>query len=268
MPEGFVFPTAREQLWIPIAIDWSSEAVAGHFLNAVGRLAPGSTLEDARAELETIAQRWAGEHEHFVGHFLTAEDLRRDLVGDARAMLLLLQGAVVLVLIVSCVNVANLSLARTEGRRHELAVRASLGAGRPRIVAQLLTESTLVAAAGAVLGWVLAGQGATLVPVLAPDALPRGETIRMDAGVLLFTAAIATISALAFGSIPAIRSTSAGPAAGLVSGGRGTAGGASPRVQRLLVSAEVALTLLVVTAAGLLGRSLAETLRVDAGLRP
>jgi predicted permease len=267
MPEGFVFPTVREQVWIPLALDWSNEAVAGHFLNAVGRLAPGSTLEDARLELGTIAERWAGEHEHFVGHFLTAEDLRRDLVGDARSMLLLLQGAVVLVLLVACVNVANLSLARTEGRRHELAVRASLGAGRPRIAAQLLTESVLVAAAGAALGWVLAGQSATLLPVLAPEALPRGETIRMDGGVLVFTAAVATLCALAFGSIPALRTTASGPASGLGSGGRGSSGGASPRVQRLLVSAQVALTLLVVTAAGLLGKSLAETLRVDAGLR-
>ena len=265
MPEGFVFPTADQKLWIPFALDWSNDAVAGHFLYAVGRLAPGATLEEARTELAQVAERWPSEHEHFVGHFITAEDLRRDLVGDARSMLLLLQGAVLLVLLIACVNVANLSLARAEGRRHELAVRASIGAGRGRIAAQLLTEALVLAALGAAVGWVLAAQGSKLLP-LGLDALPRGDAIRMDVGVLLFTALVAVSAALAFGFIPALRMGLDEPSAELVRGGRGSAGGSS-RVQRWLVGAEVALTLVVVTAAGLLGKSLVATLDVDPGLR-
>jgi predicted permease len=267
MPEGFVFPTADEQLWIPFGLDWSDQAVAGHFLSAVGRLAPGATLDAARVELAALAERWPEQHEHWIGHFITAEDLRRDLVGDARSILLLLQGAVLLVLAIACVNVANLSLARAEGRRHEIAVRASIGAGRRRIAAQLLTEALVLATLGAALGWVFAAQGAALLPLLAADALPRGEAVHMDVGVLLFNAAVGIGAAVGFGAIPALRASLSEPAGDLVHGGRGADGAGSPRVRRLLVGAEVALTLLVVTSAGLIGKSLAQTLHVDPGIR-
>jgi predicted permease len=228
-------------------------------LSVSGRLRPGATLADAAADARSVAERRARD---FPDRYRSADGTVTDLpvqslhdatVGDVRQGLGLLLGAVALLLLVACANVAHLFMARSLSRTRETAVRRALGAGTRALVGQLMVESLLVASAGAALGAALAALGVRALLALSPEALPRADQVQIDARVLVFAAATAAATALAFGLLPALRVAGRDPGDALRSGGRSSTGGRGTRSLRAsLVVAEVALSLVLVSQAGLL----------------
>ncbi|MBF5045666.1 ABC transporter permease [Aggregicoccus sp. 17bor-14] len=268
MPPGFDYPSKDTQLWLPLSLDAASLGRANHFIRAVGRLAPGASLERAQAELDGVAARLARD---FKESALTGASVRplRSLRGeDVRTELWVLLGAVGCVLLIACANLANLLLARGAARSRELAVRAALGAPRSRVVRQLLTESALLSLAGAVLGALVATWALDGVRALAPADLPGIAEASVDGRVLLFTFALALTTALLFGLAPALAVSRPQLSETLKAGGRGLAGGGRHRLRSGLVVAEVALAIVLLSGAGLLLRSFHALHRVDLGFVP
>ncbi|HEX7049880.1 MAG TPA: ABC transporter permease [Longimicrobiales bacterium] len=272
MPPGFRFPSASTQLWVPASIraadpiDLWGMSVG----TTIARLRPGVTLEEARTEVRTLEPRmrelfpWDMPEDY--GRNATVVPLRDRIVGDVRPMLLVLLGAVGFVLLIACANVANLLLARATTRRRELAVRVALGAGRRRLMRQLLTESVMLAALGGIVGLFLAFWGVELLVAGLPADTPRLAGIGIDGRVLGFTAALTFATGLVFGVLPALRASRSEPHDALKEGGR-TATGARTRLSAALVVTEIALAVVLVTGAGLLIRSFWRLLRVDPGFR-
>ncbi len=271
MPPDFRFPAAGARLWLPITVDPAS--VGTHWglvrYQVVARLAPGVTPAQARDEVRRIARTMRTENPLWTpdeGAYLAAIDvvpLREQLVGDVQRPLLVLLGAVALLLVVACVNVANLLLARGIARGREIAVRAALGAGRGRLVRQLLTESLLLGATGAAAGVLLALGGVRLLVALLPADTPRLAEVAVDGRVLGFAACAALLTSLVFGLLPALRA--ARPTAPAL-GGRGT-GAPRRRLSALLVATETALAVVLVVGAGLLARSFVALQAVEPGFR-
>ena len=273
MPAGFRYAFNEAEIWMPFR--WTAERRESvwfrqaHVVRAVARLAPGATVERARAELETVARQLQREHPR-LNRMMDAglTPLHAFLVGDRRLALLLVMAAVGLLQLIACANVANVMLTRAVGRRDEMAVRTALGAGRLQIAAQLLTESALLAGAGALLG---VGLGTALVRWAATQPLPGLPplSLQIDWRVLTFTLALAVASALVFGVAPIVRLFREELTAGLRGGGRG---GSTSREQQRTVGAftalQVALALMLVVGAGLMVRTLIELSRVDSGVRP
>ena len=272
MPEGFVFPSEAVEVWAPFG--WPSEArQSGWFrqsrwIRPVARLAPGVTPERAGAELTAVAAQVGSEHPAAdTGMEAGISPLHTFLSGDSRAPLLILLGAVGLMLLIACANVGNLLLVRTSSRRQELAVRAALGAGRGRLVRQMLTESLALALLGGVFGVMLGVAGTRLLERLQPDGLLRVTRFPIDAGVVAFAILVTGIAALIFGAFPAVFARRAG--SGLQEAGRtATAARGTRRIVGGLVVAEVALATLLVLGAGLLVRSTIELRQVNPGFDP
>ncbi len=264
MPEGFRL-SPSDEAWIPAGLARANEGGrGGHGWFGVARMAPGATTADVDRELERIAAAWADAYEHNVAHFAWAEPALEAAVGDASRTLVLLLVAVGFILVIACANVANLLLARGERRRGEIGVRLALGASRRRVVRQLAVESLLLAAVSAGLGFLLARWLTPLVLRMAPDALPRTESVALDGTALAFTAAAAVATALLFGVLPTMAAARRATArAG--SARPGTEGGGT-RLRRTLVGAEVALALVVTVLAGLLVRSYAARTEAERGL--
>jgi putative ABC transport system permease protein len=234
----------------------------------VGRLKDGVSVEQARTEVKALAERLAQEHPlSNARQSMTVETLADVLVGEMRPALLLLLGAVVFVLLIACVNVANLLLARGAARQKEIAVRMALGARRGRLVRQLLTESMLLSVSGGLLGIALAYAGVRALVATLPANVPRADEIRIDGQVLGFTVALALLTGLAFGLVPALRTVRVDLHDPLKEGGRGNTGG-HHRLRSGLVVAEVALALVLMVGAGLLLRSFFRVLGADPGVRP
>lgn len=269
MPAGFRFPTEAAQLWTPITADRaSSDYWWGSFMMLVGRLAPNVTPEQARAEAKLVFPR---AREGFPmrmpdgwGRDVNVVPLRDSLVGSARPTLVMLLGAVSLVLLVACVNVATLYAERAAERESEIAVRAALGAGRRRIVRQLLTESVLVASLGAVAGFALAWLGVRVLVALLPAGTPRAAEIAVDLRVVIVTALLALASGIAFGLMPARHAARQDVHRALRSAGRGTSRVPAPRA---LVVAQLAFAVVLLSAAGLLLESFWRLQRVPLGFR-
>ena len=234
----------------------------------IGRLEPGVTVERARTEVKGIAARLAEQHpDSSARNSMTLETLHQSYVGDLRPALMLLLGAVAFVLLIACGNVANLLLSRAAGRQKEIAVRRALGAPRARIFRQLLTESVLLAALGAIFGILLAFWGVRGLVASLPANVPRVDEIRVDGVVLAFTGALAVFTGLLFGIAPAWKISSGGVQGALREEGRGTVGPAHHRLRNTLVVAEIALALILLVGAGLLVRSFVRVLAADSGFR-
>jgi predicted permease len=237
-------------------------------LHGIGRMKPGVTVAQARADLQRIAASLAAAYpDADRGTTANVVPLKQSIVGDVQPFLWVLLGAVGLVLLIACVNVANLLLARATGRTREFAIRVALGAGRSRVIRQLLTESLLLALLGGGLGLLLAwwGTGAGLAAL--PTALPRASEVGLDGRVLIFAVAISLLSGILFGLAPALRISKAELHEVLKEGGRGSSGG-NHRAHGALVVVEVALALVLLAGAGLMLRSLARLWKVDPGFDP
>ncbi len=268
MPQKFLFPS-RVELWVPVAplSDQESWKQRGNHpgLYGVARLKPGVTVEQARADMDTVAegleQRYPDSN---TGNRVTITPLIENYVRDIRPALWILLGAVGLVLLIACANVANLLLARATSRQKEIAVRLALGASRWRIIRQLLTESVLLSLIGGSIGLLLAQWGIDLILAISPNDIPRAREINLDIGVLAFTMGISFLTGLIFGIVPAIQATRFDVHETLKETGRGNSG-RHQWVRSSLVVVEIATTLVLLVGAGLLIRSFYQLQQVNPG---
>jgi putative ABC transport system permease protein len=259
MPDGFRFP-GRAEIWFPAWVQPETASRSAHNYRVVARLKDGVTVAQAQAEMTALAARLETAYPASNdGKSAAVVPLQDQLVGDTSATLYLLAGAVALVLLVACANVANLLLARATARANELGVRAALGAGRARLVAQLVTESVMLALMSGILGL------AALLAI-APPGLPRLSEVSVDGRVLTFALAASVASSLLFGVLPALQASQVDLQTTLRQGGRGGAlGGGGSRLRSVLVVAEIALAVALVVGASLLIRSFLALDRVDLG---
>ena len=270
MPPSFNLPSGAD-IWIPASDD--NPHRTAHNWALVGRLAPGVTVDGARAELQPLMERLKADNgDGTDADGITIVGLHDDLARDARPLLLVLMGAVGFVLLVACVNLASASLARGESRRRELAVRAALGAGRARLVRLVLAEQLLVAAVGGMLGALLAVVLTRALLALGGGAVPAYAAVGVNARVLLFSAAVTVGAALLIALVPAWHAAGGNLRGAIAGGGERPAGaggrrGGSHRVRALLVGTEVALALTLLAGAGLLVRSMRSLLDTDPGFR-
>ena len=270
MPADFQFP-ARAVIWTPLAMNLQNwQQRGGHYLGGIGRLKAGTSLAAAQADLNAIAARAEQQFPNSnSGWDTTLSSLQEAVVGRIRPALLTLTAAVGFVLLIACVNLANLLLSRSAARRREMGVRSSLGAGRARLIRQLLTESVLLAGLGAAAGLVIAWAGVRMLGTLSPNILPRASEIGLDGRALGFTATIAVLTGILFGLAPAIHMAKTDLMAALRDGGRGNAiGFRRNRLRSVLVVGEVALALVLLSGAGLLMRSFYHLQSMDPGFDP
>jgi predicted permease len=271
MPPSFDFTAQTEELWVPVAFTAERKAMHDeHYLTVYGRLRGGATEDQVRAELQrnamTLRERFPRDNPELG---FTTRGVMDELVGDYRRRLFILLGAVAFVLLIGCANIANLLLARGASRAGELAIRAALGAGRARMVRQLLTESAVLALVSSAAGLALATWGIRALVAAAPPGVPRLEQTSIDPVVLAFTFLVAIGSAAAFGVAPALRAARTDVQTVIKEGGRGAGmGGVRDRLRTTLIAGELALTLLLLVGAGLLIRSSLALQRVDTGFDP
>lgn len=278
MPEGFRLPTdftvdAAEptQLWRPLQVDSTNLNRGNHGLHAAAILAPGQTAATATDELRAITRRLTeqGAYPEAMQFTAFAVALDEEIRGEVRPAMWLLMGAVGFVLLIACVNVANLLLVRGEARLREMAVRTAMGAAPNRLVRQLFTESVVLAICGAGLGLALAAGALRVLIAVDPNSLPPLAPLALDAQVITFTLILAIVTTLIFGLAPALRTLHVNLVESLREGGQNaTVGGRRQRLRRVLVGAEVALAVVLVISAGLMMRSLAALGRIDLGFNP
>jgi putative ABC transport system permease protein len=277
MPPDFRYPTEATELWVnprqvlpELSVGSTSDVRpvrSSHWLPMIARLKPGVSVEQAQADMEAIARRLGQQYNS--NHGVRVTPLHERVVGDIRITLLFLFGAVGLVLLIACANVANLLLARAGARRREFAIRTAHGAGRLRLVRQLLTESTILALVGCGLGLLLAFAGVNLLVPLLPAEVPRLTEIGLDMRVLGFTLLVSLLTGLLFGLAPALRASDVNLAESLKEGGRAVTEGIRRNLLRsLLMLGEVALSLVILTGASLLIRSFMRLQSVDPGFNP
>jgi putative ABC transport system permease protein len=268
MPPRFQFPS-HAQLWIPMAPIEHTSVRGARNVVAYGRLKPGVSFEDARRDMGTVGARLATEHREDQGWSVTAQIIRNAMMpSDIRLIVMTMMGAVSLVLLIACANVANLLLSRATVRQREIAVRSALGAGRGRIVRQLLTESVLIALAAAPLGVAIAYLGLQWLTASMPpqNEPPYYVDWTMNPRVIYYTIAIAALTGIIFGLAPALQAARTNLQDSLKDGGRGSAGGARNRLRSTLVIAEIALSLVLLVGASLFIRSFMNLQDARAGI--
>jgi putative ABC transport system permease protein len=275
MPRGFEFPIQNDplDLWTTIAEDTSGETPisaqrGAHFLRLIGRLKPGVSKTQAQAEADTIAARLSQQYpDTNTNKGIRVEPTLQALVGDVRPALLILLGAVACVLLIACANVANLLLARAMTRHKEMALRSALGAGRMRVVRQLLTESVLLSFAGGLLGLVLAVWWSDLLIALGKQDIPRAIQVGLDWRVLGFTLGVTLLTGFVFGLVPALQLSKTDLTESLKEGRGSGSGARKNRVRGLLVIAELAIAVVLLVGAGLLIQSFWRLQHVNSGLQ-
>jgi predicted permease len=285
MPRGADVMDNRTEIWMPLGLNPGNRLNRGsHFLYLIGRLRDGVSPEQAQTELTTLIRTWSertGVKQHVfaplpeneadrktnpgAGHILQMKPMQQEIVGGVRLAIWVLQAAVGFVLLIACANLANLLLARAETRQREFAVRTALGAGRARLLQQFMAEGVLLSIVGGALGLVLARVGIQALIRVYPTSLPRTSEVRVDPVVLFFTLGISILTGLVFGLAPLMHTRARGLASALKEGGSRGATGARHHVRRALVVAEVALAVMLVIGAGLLLRTVANLMNVDAG---
>jgi len=268
-PPGFAVPP-KSQLWLPLALDYAKEHRGAHYLAVMARLRPGVSLERAQAEMSALAGRLERQYpDSNTGWGVTLMRWQDLMVEDIRPAITTLQRAVWVVLLIACANIANLLLSRLGAREREIAVRAALGASRPRLVRLIVAESLLLFAAGGALGLLLAWWGTRTLILLNPDAIPRAEGVGIDGRVLAYTLAVVLATGVACGLVPALSAIGRRLQGALQEGGRAMSAGVRGRlVRNLLVVVEVTAALVLLIGAGLLIRSFARLQSVDPGFRP
>jgi predicted permease len=277
MPAGFEFPRAEEmpssfnfpreaQLWVPLAIPAEPKGGPSE-LAVIGRLKPGLTIQQAQAAMDLVRQHAEAQDPQWKGWFnARIVPLARQVVGDTRRPLQLMLGAVGIVLLIACSNVANLLLARSLGRRREFTLRAALGAGRARLIRQLLTESLLIAVAAGAVGIFIACAGIDFAKIFGPSSIPRLREVTLDFSVFAFALGISVFTGILFGLAPAIGTTRENLVDSLKEGGHRSVGSpASPRLRNALLVSQVALALVLVISAGLMTRTFLRMLGADGG---
>jgi putative ABC transport system permease protein len=258
----------RIDVWIPVAMNPNSTQRSDRRWGVFARLKPGVSVQQAQAEMNAVANRLALQYpETNEGWGVVVVPLPKLVGGFLAPPLMCLLGAVGLLLLLACANVANLLLAKAAGRQKEIAVRVALGAGRLRVVRQLLTESVILAFAGGAFGLLLARWCIGLLRGLIPDVFPLMQQVGIDNRVLLFTFGVSLVTGLVFGAAPAIRVSKADLNSTLKATGRALTGGGVQKIRDGLVAAEIALALVLVVAAGLLTRSFVRLMSVNPGLR-
>jgi putative ABC transport system permease protein len=271
MPAGMAFfdNTPQVELWTPLSFAPGDDmdTRGNHFVNLVGRLKPGVTIEQAQQDVSAIARRMEDEQLENKGLGAVLRPAQEEISGESRRPLYILLGAVTFVLLVACANIANLLLARAAAREREMAIRASLGASRGRILRQMAIECVPLGLLGGVLGTVLALWAIDLLSSMLPPTLPRHNEIGINGRVLGFTLVITVFTVLLFSLLPALHASKADVHAMLGEGGRGGVGGRRQgRLRRALVAAEIALALVLLIGAGLMVRSFIKLRQVDLGL--
>ena len=271
IPPGFTFYGHDRDIYAPIG-QWNDPSFRDRRIDmsahAIGRLKPGVTLSQAKADMEAVAQNLAAafpEADKDAG--ITLVSMKEDIVGNVQPFLIVLLAAVGFLLLIACANVANLLLARSMSRSREFAIRAALGANHLRVIRQLLTESILLAGIGGALGLLLAFWGTKAVLGALPGALPRATEVSLDSRVLLFTMALSLFAGIIFGLAPALKTSRVNLLEILKEMGRGSSG-ARQRLQGVFIVVEVAMALVLLAGAGLMVRSLAALWRVDPGFNP
>src|SRR5215471_16597446 len=271
MPRGFKFApfwATKAELWAPLSLGARGASRTGNSLRVFARLGQGVSLDQARSEMAGITSRLDSQYPGTNRNVMVVP-LKDKVVGDIRPALLMLLGAVALVLLIACANVAHMLLARASARQKEAAVRTALGASRLRLIRQFLTESLFLALVGGGAGLFLAIWCIRVLISISPAAIPRVETISVDSQVLIFIAGISILTGLGFGLVPAFQTTGASLCDSLKEGGRGPGGGAgSNRIRGLLIASEFALALMLLIGAGLMVRSFIALQQVDPGFNP
>src|SRR5438270_6169086 len=275
MPAKFQFPISSDpansaKLWAPLAMTDRERAVRGeHHYAVIGRLRAGVNVQQAQAEMDTISHRLEQAYPaDDKGWGAVVKPLAEELVGDVRTPLLVLLGAVALVLLIACANVANLVLARTLSRQKEIAVRTALGASRARLIRGVISETVVLSLTGGVLGLLIAHFGVKLIVAFLAAKLPRASDIGVDGRVLVFTVAVSLLAGIVAGLVPAMRLSNVNVNDALKQGNRTSSDGAGNRTRGLLVISEVALSLMLLIGAGLFIRTLWMLRNVNPGVDP
>lgn len=268
MPQDFSFPQSAE-LWVPMNFDTEAgmKQRKAHFLRPIGRLKPGVTIAQAQADTDAVSRHLEEQYPDTNKNWnLRLVSLREQLVGNTRPTLFILFGAVGFVLLIACANVANLLLVRAAGRQKEIALRTALGAGRFRIVRQMITESVLLAVVGGTLGTLLAVWGVEVLVSLSEGSIPTTARVKIDATVLGFTLLVSLVTGVLFGLVPALRTLKVNLTDSLKEGGRGASEGVHRnRTRSLLVVLESAVAVVLLIGAGLLIRSLIQLQNINPG---
>jgi predicted permease len=269
LPEGFSYAGPNE-FFTPFSLPADLTDLRGaHWLEGVARLKPGVTVETAKAMLKDLAarlnQQYPNNYAKEDGFSMTAQPLRDRWTGSIKQPILILFGAVLLVLLIACANVANLLLARSAAREREFALRAAIGASRARLVRQLLTEGLVMAVAGMAIGIVLAAWGLDVLLAAAPPRIRQLNDVRVDRAVLVFSILLTVVTTMVFALVPALRASKVDVATALKDGAHGTSGAPAVRLRSLLVGAQVAISLFLLAGAGLMLRSFASVLQVSPG---
>ncbi|HYR27925.1 MAG TPA: ABC transporter permease, partial [Thermoanaerobaculia bacterium] len=270
LPQGFRFPINEEprDYMIPFEDGMGPARTSRDsiWINVIGRMKPGVTLEQANADLKALAGRLEKEYPNEnTGLVFLANSMHEQIVRDVRPALLMLFGAVAVVLLIGCANVANLLLARATSRHKEISIRAALGASRGRITMQLLVESVVLSLLAGSVGLLLASWGIDALLAFAPEGIPRLDTVTLDSRVLLFTTMLSVFTGIAFGLAPALSASKPNLTEALKEGTRGSTEGKRNKLRSILVVAAVAMSLMLLAGAGLLLRSFIHVTGIDPG---